>query len=98
MSVFIRCSWSVQTRGGLADQVHVLARLPITKDLEAWTASPDDWNARALPYITEEESLIAYGDMAMSWNHEMEVETLDPFGKLLLLPCRGVDDPRLLAS
>ncbi|CAO2657547.1 Nn.00g036730.m01.CDS01 [Neocucurbitaria sp. VM-36] len=97
MSVFTRCAWSGLTRGGLADQVHVLARLPITRDLEAWMAGPEDWNARALPYITEEEGLVAYGDLAMAWNHKMDVETLDPFGKLLLMPCRGGDDPRLLA-
>jgi hypothetical protein len=35
-------------------------------------------------------------DFTNKWTHEKEVETLDPFGKLLLAACRGGDDPRLL--
>ncbi|KAJ4373978.1 hypothetical protein N0V83_002717 [Neocucurbitaria cava] len=98
MSVFVRCAYTTLTKGGLADLVPVLARLPITRDLEAWhSAGEEEFGARALPrYITEEENLVSYSDIAMTWSHDREVETLDPFEKMLLVPCRGGDDPRLL--
>lgn len=96
ISVFTRCGWSIHTRGGLADQVPVLARLPFTRDMEAWTCEPDDWNVRTLSFISQEEMLVAYGDLTMTWSHAEPVERLDPFGKLLLAACRGGDDPRLL--
>ncbi|KAF1841835.1 uncharacterized protein K460DRAFT_291440 [Cucurbitaria berberidis CBS 394.84] len=96
LSVFSRCGWSVLTKGGVADQVPVLSRLPVTKDIEAWSCDRDAFNARVLPYVTEEEGLIAYGDMSAGWTHDRETASLDPFKKLLLVACRGGDDPRLL--
>ncbi|KAH7406199.1 hypothetical protein DE146DRAFT_436125 [Phaeosphaeria sp. MPI-PUGE-AT-0046c] len=97
MSVFVRCGWSCLTRGGYADQVPVLARLPLTKDLDAWDCAQEDWNLRPVGFLGEEDMLMSYGDMAGSWSHDKRVEKLDPFGKMLLAACRGKDDPRLLS-
>lgn len=95
-SVSTRCGWSVITRGGIADQVHVLARLPITKDFGAWYCEPEEWNRRELKWLPEEERLFTYGDLSMLWDREKCVQNLDPFEKFLLVACRGGDDPRLL--
>lgn len=97
MSVFVRCGWSCLTQGGYADQVPVLARLPLTKDFDAWDCAQEDWELRPVGLMGEEESLMSYGDMAGSWSHDRRVEELDPFGKMLLAACRGKDDPRLLS-
>lgn len=96
ISVFVRCAWTLYTKDGLADQVPVLARIPFTQDFHAWKTGPDDWNSRVLPELLEEDGLTAYVDFTDKWTHEKEVETLDPFGRLLLAACRGGDDPRLL--
>jgi hypothetical protein len=96
MSVSTRCGWSVLTRGGVADQVHVLARLPITKDVGVWYCEQEEWNRRMQPWIPEEERLITYGDFSTLWNKRSCVHDLDPFAKYLLVACRGGDDPRLL--
>jgi hypothetical protein len=96
MSVFVRCAWSLYTRDGLADQVPILARIPFTKDLQAWKSAPEEWNNNVLPELLEDDGLTAYMDFTEKWTYETEVETLDPFGKLLLAACRGGDDPRLL--
>ncbi|KAJ4990472.1 hypothetical protein SVAN01_04134 [Stagonosporopsis vannaccii] len=97
ISVFVRCATSIVFRDGLADQVPVLARIPFTKDLQAWATDPEEWNSIVLPELLEEDGLTAYGDFADKWTHQDELETLDPFGKLLLAACRGADDPRLLS-
>lgn len=97
MSVFVRCAWSCLTRGGYADQVPVLARLPLTKDFDAWDCTQDDWDLRPVGILGgEEEALFSYGDMAGTWTHDRGVETLDPFNRMLLAACRGRDDPRLI--
>lgn len=96
MSVFVRCAWSLYTRDGLADQVPVLARIPFTKDLQAWKTAPEEWCQSVFPKMLEDDGLTAYMDFTEQWTHEKEVETLDPFGKLLMAACRGADDPRLL--
>jgi hypothetical protein len=75
----------------------VLARLPLTKDLEAWKCEQEDWTMRSLGFVSEEERLITYADMSGDWSGERRVEELDGFGRLLLAACRGKDDPRLLA-
>ncbi|KAF1913909.1 hypothetical protein BDU57DRAFT_327194 [Ampelomyces quisqualis] len=95
-SVFVRCGWSCLTRGGYAEQVPVLARLPVTKDLEAWDCAREEWDVRSLSILGEEENLMTYGDMGGSWSHDRSVEGMDPFAKMLLAACRGEDDPRLL--
>jgi hypothetical protein len=91
LSVFTRCCWSCVTRGGLADQVPVLAKLPLSKNLVAWDYEPEDW------WVGGDEGLMSYGDMADKWSREREVRGMDPFAKMLLAACRGKDDPRLLA-
>jgi hypothetical protein len=99
VSVFTRCGWNAFTKGGLASQVHILARLPLTKDMGKWNRGPGDsgyrlgWQEKLL---SEEEGLVSYGDMAQDWRHDKDVGALCGFGKLLLAPCRGKDDPRLL--
>lgn len=97
MSVFVRCATSIFFRDGLADQVPILARIPFTRDLQAWKRDPEEWNSSVLPELLEEDGLTAYGDFGDNWTHTDELETLDPFGKLLLAACRGADDPRLLS-
>ncbi|KAJ8106063.1 hypothetical protein OPT61_g9789 [Boeremia exigua] len=77
--------------------VPVLCRIPFTRDLQAWKADPEKWNSSVLPELLESDGLTAYTDFSDTWTHEDELETLDPFGRLLLAACRGVDDPRLLS-
>jgi len=97
MSVFTRCGWSVLTKGGMADQVPVLARLPFTKNLDAWRLGPRDWCSRKLAGVTvEEDGLVNYAEWAEEWSAEKDVGVLDSFEKLLLAACWGKDDPRLL--
>lgn len=74
----------------------VLARLPITKDFNAWDCDPEDWKMRSVSQTPEEENLISYGDLTSTWSRERATEELGPYGKLLLAACRGKDDPRLL--
>lgn len=103
MAVFTRCAWSAFTKGGVADQVPVLARLPFTRDLGAWECDEQTWQQRGWgqqytgsnPGLAD-GALMAYSDLASRWTHSDSVEDLDPFGKLLLAGCRGGDDPRLL--
>ena len=97
ISVFVRCAWSLYTRDGLADQVPVLARIPFTRDLQAWKSAPEEWNNKTLPELLEDDGLTSYMDFTQQWTHEKEVETLDSFGKLLMAACLGRDDPRLLS-
>lgn len=98
MSVFTRCAWSVLTKGGLADQVPVLARLPFYNDLEAWRCMPAEWERRYEGVVDEEEEgLVTYGEWAVQWDGQRDVE-LDPFGRLLLATCLGKQDPRLLVE
>jgi hypothetical protein len=96
VSVSTRCGWSVLMRGGVADLVHVLVRLPITKDVGAWHCEQDEWNRRMESWTPGKERLITYGDLSTLWNKERCVQALDPFEKYLLVACRGGDDPRLL--
>jgi hypothetical protein len=99
ISVFTRCGWSVFSQGGLADQVHIMARLPLTRDLGKWRCEGKEWEDRLGwedSILSEDEELVSYGEMAKGWTHFKNVEGLDPFGKFLLAPCRGGDDPRLL--
>lgn len=97
MSVFVRCAWSLYTRDGLADQVPILARIPFTKNLQAWKSAPEEWNNNTLPELLEDDGLTSYMDFSQQWMHKKEVEMLDPFGKLLMAACLGHDEPRLLS-
>jgi hypothetical protein len=96
MSVFTRCSWSVFTCGGLASQVHVLAGMPLTKNLAMWSQEESEGLCTSEHVQSQEHDLISYVDMSVDWSHDKCVEELGPFGKLLLAPCRGGDDMRLL--
>lgn len=96
MAVFTRCGYTTLTRGGLATQVPVLARLPFSKDFGAWKCDPEEWSMRSLGYLGEEEALINYGDWADQWSPEKGLEGIDGFGKMLLTACRGKEDARLL--
>jgi hypothetical protein len=97
MSTFVRCAWSCLTCGGLASQVPVVARLPLTKDLQAWNCgSEEDWNMRPVGRVSEDNGLTSYGDMADHWSKERKVEELGSYEKILIAACRGKDDPRLL--
>lgn len=80
----------------------MLARLPLTRDFDAWSCDAESWSRRTwdAPYADGsggEGHLMAYSDLASMWSHGDSVEGLDPFAKLLLAGCRGGDDPRLLA-
>lgn len=97
ISLFVYCAWSLYTRGGLADQVPVMAQIPFTKDFQAWKSEPEDWNSSVLPGLLVDDGLTVYMDLTHKWTHVDNVETLDLFGKLLLAACRGADDPRLLS-
>lgn len=97
ISVFVRCATSIVFRDGLADQVPVLARIPFTKDLQAWKQDAEKWNSSVLPELLEEDGLTAYAEWSDKWTREDALGSLDPFGRLLLAACRGADDPRLLS-
>lgn len=96
MAVFVRCAWSTHTRGGLASQIPVLARIPFTKDVTAWKVQSEEWESSVLPGLLEQDGLTVYTDFSDQWKREDELESLDPFGRLLMAACRGGDDPRLL--
>ncbi|EMD65427.1 hypothetical protein COCSADRAFT_86479 [Bipolaris sorokiniana ND90Pr] len=96
MAVFTRCSWSVFTCGGLASQVHVLAGMPLTKDLGRWNQEENKALCQGESMQCQEQELISYVDMSVDWSHDKSVEELGSFGQLLLAPCRGRDDLRLL--
>jgi hypothetical protein len=91
LSVFVRCCWSCVTRGGLADQVHVLARLPVWRGAGAWESEEAEWASRRGGC-----GLTSYEELAGSWNKERNVGGLDRLERLLVAACRGREDPRLL--
>jgi hypothetical protein len=93
MSVFVRCGWSTLTKGGLAEQVPILRRLPLAKNLGAWKCEPEAW------LLEDEEELMLYGDWSTSYIVSgRTIEELDPFGRLLIGACKGKEDPRLLVD
>jgi hypothetical protein len=97
MSVFLRGAWSCVTKGGLCDQVPVLARLPLTRDVRLWGLESNEWMDSGICTAGEPDGgLVAYGDLSYSWKPEKDVDNLDAFERLLLAACRGDDDPRLL--
>jgi hypothetical protein len=101
ISVFLRGAWSAATRGGLCDQVPVLARLPMSTDERLWAGGKEEFEART-PCMRKREALVAYGEWSQRWRagREGEGEADDPeglsdFQRLLLVPCRGREDVRL---
>ena len=96
ISVFVRCARSLYTRDGLADQVAVLARIPFTKDFRVRKMESEDWTSSILSGLLVEDGSTVYMGLKHGWTPEDRMETLDPFGKLLLAACPGAVDPRLL--
>lgn len=106
MSVFVRCAWSCVTRDGLVDQLHVLARLPITRDVGVWKDGGGEWGSMGLERMRERERLCSYEGFVEGWSigggadgdgdGGGGVRGLDAFSRLLLAACRGKEDPRLL--
>ncbi|KAH8724003.1 hypothetical protein GQ44DRAFT_709486 [Phaeosphaeriaceae sp. PMI808] len=94
MSVFTRCGWSCYSKGGLADQVPVLARLPLTKDFGAWSCDGEGWEGRE--GLCGGSKVVNYADFVGTWTSGCDLGDLDAFGKLLLAACVGDLDPRLL--
>jgi hypothetical protein len=97
ISVFVRCGYSCLTRDGLASQVPVVARLPLTKDLGAWNCSREEWEVRPVGWLGEEDNLVSYGEFGTLWTLDRDVGELDAFGRLLIAACRGKEDARLLS-
>lgn len=95
MSVFLRGAWCAVTNGGLCNQIPILARLPLTRDVRLFDCNAEEWTKKT-PCQNPSGSLIAYGDLSVSWNPDRSVDELAPFERLLLAACRGDDDPRLL--
>jgi hypothetical protein len=97
MATFVRCSWSAATKGGIAELVPVLARLPLTRDQRLWESKEQEWEGLGLGIVAQ-KSLVAYGDFSLGWCPDVDrVEGLTELDRLLLVACRGGDDPRLLA-
>ncbi|KAF2643489.1 hypothetical protein P280DRAFT_394167 [Massarina eburnea CBS 473.64] len=93
ISVFLRGAWSCVTRGGLCDQVPVLARLPLTTDDKLWVENKNMFESRT-PCRKKAEALVAYGEWSARWDGDPR--NLSDFQRLLLVACRGQEDPRLL--
>jgi hypothetical protein len=96
VSVFLRGGWSCVIRGGLCDQIPVLAKLPLNRHDRLWGADESEFEKRRALGRKETESLVAYGEWAAEWNGGKEVEGLTDWTRMLLAACRGQDDPRLL--
>jgi hypothetical protein len=96
MSVFLRGAWSALTKNGLCEQVPILGRLPLTREVELFDISAQEW-ASNTPCKDPRGGLIAYGDLSVTWTHDRDPEKLTDFERILLAACRGDDDPRLLA-
>ncbi|KAF1958772.1 hypothetical protein CC80DRAFT_407846 [Byssothecium circinans] len=97
ISVFLRGAWSCITRGGLCDQVPVLARLPLTTDDRLWVEGKEAFETRT-PCGRKAEVLVAYGDWSSKWKsgeHGDDPRGLGEFQRLLLVACKGKEDPRL---
>lgn len=98
MSVFLRGAWCCANQGGWCEQIPVLARLPLSKDVRLWEAVEEEWNGMMNDGSRREEGkgLIAYGDLSYGWEPRVaNVEELSDFERLLLVACKGNADDRL---
>ncbi|PSN70468.1 hypothetical protein BS50DRAFT_489025 [Corynespora cassiicola Philippines] len=98
-STLVSGAWSCITKAGLCDKVPILARLPFTNSQRMWDCDSAEWQeSRPCATVSGEQRpyLIAYGDLSKSWTYDAQVEELSTFERMLLAPCRGGDDPRLL--
>lgn len=95
LSVVLRGGWHCATHDGICNQVAVLARLPLSTDEALWTESEDDFTTRT-PCYKKREALVSYGDWAQDWKPGRDDPTrLSDFQRMLLIACRGKEDPRL---
>ncbi|KAF2109289.1 hypothetical protein BDV96DRAFT_605006 [Lophiotrema nucula] len=94
LSVFLRGIWSAVTKGGVCDQVPVLSRLPIAGDARLWEYKMEEWVLQE-PWENKEK-VVTYQDFSSTWTGESDIGALTEWQKLLLVACRGQDDPRLL--
>jgi hypothetical protein len=92
MSVFVRGAWGCVTMGGLCDQVPVLARLLVTKDVALWGVSHEEWMERT--GHGHGASLISYGDLSYTLNPDGAAGELSAFERLLLVACKGEREAR----
>ncbi|KAF2658560.1 hypothetical protein K491DRAFT_259518 [Lophiostoma macrostomum CBS 122681] len=95
MSVFMRGAWCALTNNGLCEQVPIMGRLPLTREIKLFESSAEEW-AQNTPCTDPRSGLIAYGDLSVTWTHDSDPDGLDDFERILLAACRGDDDPRLL--
>lgn len=91
MSVFVRGAWTCVTMNGLCDQVPLLARLPLTKDIKLWEMGPEEWSERT-GALDNGAGLIAYGDLSYAWSPDRSLEQLSEFERLLLVACKAGED------
>ncbi|KAF2681281.1 hypothetical protein K458DRAFT_309863 [Lentithecium fluviatile CBS 122367] len=98
ISVFLRGGWSCINRGGLCDQIPVLAKLPLERYDVLWGVSDEgEFEMRRGMGKEAKESLVAYGEWAAEWRGGRDdVGGLTEWQRMLLAACRGKDDPRLL--
>jgi hypothetical protein len=94
ISVFTRCAYGALMRDGQADYVHVLTRLPLERDVQAWSCEAVEWEGRRNE--GRQGGLVSYGDFAGMWNAGARVQTLGEFERVLLVACWGKEDVRLL--
>lgn len=94
MSVYLRAGWNAMTHSGYCDQVHVLARLPVTKDDGFWDMDEEEFDRRAAG-VQCRNMLMEYGDYSLTWTPGDDLSKLTEYQRLLLAPCRGMDDVRL---
>ncbi|KAF2703885.1 hypothetical protein K504DRAFT_473583 [Pleomassaria siparia CBS 279.74] len=95
MSVFIRGTWNALTSGGFCDQVPVLARLPLSKDGQLWHGDLHQWTEKE-PCATQ--CLQTYGEFSTAWQSGSPPDQLTDFERLLLVACRGKEEPALLIN
>jgi hypothetical protein len=101
MSVFLRGAWCSVTKGGLCEQIPVVARLPLTRGLALWDSeNGGGWAGREGGGSGLEgemgRGLIAYGDLTYSWRPRRSRVELSAFERLLIVSCRWEEDAQML--
>ncbi|KAF2192508.1 hypothetical protein K469DRAFT_731029 [Zopfia rhizophila CBS 207.26] len=87
VSTFLCGAWGCVKNGGLCEVVPILAKLPMTRDMELWRLDSNEWVEKDV--LEAKVPLITYGDFALSWTPGMATGQLGDFEKLLLVACRG---------
>ncbi|CAI6335691.1 unnamed protein product [Periconia digitata] len=95
MSVVLRGGWHCITHAGICNQVPVLARLPLSTDEQLWTENENNFMSRT-PCDRKKKNLMTYGEWAQTWTPGRDDPALlSDFQRMLLVACRGKEDPRL---